>query len=48
MVSGMMKFYREVDHMADWAIEVWGQNLEALFEHAAVALVRNAGGRHDG
>ncbi len=39
----MMKFYRELDHIADWAIEVWGQDLVALFEHAAVALFEMQG-----
>jgi SHS2 domain-containing protein len=39
----MMKFYRELDHIADWAIEVWGQDLAALFEHAAVALFEMQG-----
>ena len=39
----MMKFYREFDHIADWAIEVWGLDLAALFEHAAVALFEMQG-----
>ena len=38
-----MAFYREVEHTADWAIEVWGQDLAALFEHAAVALFEMQG-----
>jgi SHS2 domain-containing protein len=33
-----MKFYREVEHTADWAIEVWGETVEALFVHAAMAM----------
>lgn len=39
----MMKSYRELDHIADWAIEVWGRDLAALFEHAAVALFEMQG-----
>ncbi len=41
--KSMMKFYRELDHIADWAIEVWGQDLATLFEHAAVALFEMQG-----
>ena len=32
-----------MEHTADWAIEVWGENLIALFEHAAVALFEMQG-----
>ena len=39
----MPEHYRELDHIADWAIEVWGQDLAALFEHAAVALFEMQG-----
>ena len=39
----MPEYYRELDHIADWAIEVWGQDLAALFEHAAVALFEMQG-----
>ena len=39
----MPEHYRELDHTADWAIEVWGQDLVALFEHAAVALFEMQG-----
>jgi SHS2 domain-containing protein len=38
-----MAFYRELDHTADWAIEVWGESLPALFEHAAEALFEMQG-----
>lgn len=38
-----MRYYRELDHTADWAIEVWGKDLAALFEHAATALFEMQG-----
>lgn len=38
-----MSFYREVEHTADWSIEVWGDDLAALFEHAAQALFEMQG-----
>jgi len=34
----MAKFYSELDHTADWAIRVWGEDIAALFEHAAGAM----------
>jgi SHS2 domain-containing protein len=34
----MAKFYTELDHTADWAICVWGDELDALFRHAAEAM----------
>ena len=39
----MRRFYREVEHTADWAIEVWGEDLAGLFEHAAEALFEMQG-----
>ena len=38
-----MKFYRELEHTADWAIEVWGDSVAALFAHAAEALFEMQG-----
>ena len=34
----MTDFYTELEHTADWAIRVWGDGVDALFEHAASAL----------
>jgi SHS2 domain-containing protein len=34
----MAKHYSELDHTADWAIRVWGEDVTALFEHAAAAM----------
>lgn len=34
----MAEFYSELEHTADWAIRVWGDNLDALFRHAAEAM----------
>jgi SHS2 domain-containing protein len=34
----MTKFYNELEHTADWAIRVWGEEIDALFEHAAGAM----------
>lgn len=31
-------FYEELEHTADWAIRVHGQDLNSLFEHAAAAM----------
>ena len=30
--------YEEIDHMADLAIKVWGEGLQALFSHAALGM----------
>lgn len=30
--------FREIEHAADWELEVWGPNLEALFEQAAEGM----------
>jgi len=30
--------YREIEHTADWALEVWGPDLEALFAQAAIGM----------
>jgi SHS2 domain-containing protein len=30
--------YREIEHTADWALEVWGPDLEALFVQAALGM----------
>ncbi|WP_414753954.1 archease [Anabaena sp. CCY 9910] len=30
--------FQEVEHTADWAYRVWGQNLTQLFIQAAIAL----------
>jgi SHS2 domain-containing protein len=34
----MKRGYREVPHVADVALEVWGRDLPELFEHAAEGL----------
>lgn len=34
----MPRFYEELRHTADWAIRVWGHDLESLFVHAAEAM----------
>lgn len=34
----MAKHYIEVDHTADWSVRVWGDDIEALFRHAAEAM----------
>ena len=30
--------FREIEHTADWELEVWGPNQEALFEQAALGM----------
>lgn len=34
----MVQHYLELTHTADWAVRVWGESLNALFEHAAEAM----------
>ncbi|MCS6845382.1 MAG: archease [Caldilineales bacterium] len=34
----MPRYYEELHHTADWAIRVWGHDVEALFVHAAEAM----------
>jgi SHS2 domain-containing protein len=34
----MPLYYEELRHTADWAIRVWGEDLDALFGHAAEAM----------
>lgn len=34
----MPEHYVELEHTADWAIRVWGDDLVALFEHAGAAM----------
>ena len=36
---------REIEHTADWALEVWAPTLEALFVDAAVGMYALAGAR---
>jgi SHS2 domain-containing protein len=36
----------EIDHTADWAIRVWGEDYRALFEHAAHGMVSLLGDAH--
>lgn len=31
--------WEEIDHTADWALRVWGQDLRSLFENAARGMV---------
>jgi SHS2 domain-containing protein len=35
--------FEEVEHTADWAYRIWGQNLEELFIQAAIGLYTLAG-----
>lgn len=37
-VTSGQRTYEELEHTADWAIRVWGDNLASLFEHAAQAM----------
>jgi SHS2 domain-containing protein len=37
--------YREVDHTADWALQVWAPTLEALFVDAARGMYALAGAK---
>ena len=37
--------YREKAHTADWELEVWGPDLPALFEQAALGMYAQAGVR---
>lgn len=39
--------WQEVDHTADWALRVWGGDLRALYEHAALGMLELAGGEPD-
>lgn len=39
----MPSYYQELHHTADWAIRVWGEDLEALFVHAAEAMAELQG-----
>ncbi len=34
----MPPYYQELHHTADWAIRVWGADVETLFVHAAEAM----------
>jgi SHS2 domain-containing protein len=38
-----MSPFREIDHTADWALEVWAPTLEALFVEAARGMYALAG-----
>ena len=38
-----MSPYREIDHTADWALDVWAPSLEALFVEAARGMYALAG-----
>ncbi len=40
-----MSPFREIDHTADWALQVWAPTLEALFVDAAVGMYTLAGVR---
>ncbi len=39
--------WEELEHTADWALHVWGQDLRALFENAARGMVQLVGGEAD-
>ncbi len=38
-----MSPFREIDHTADWSLEVWAPTLEALFAEAARGMYQLAG-----
>lgn len=37
-MSNVETYYEELEHTADWTARVWGEDVSALFEHAAMAL----------
>lgn len=37
--------YREIEHTADWALEVWGSDRESLFRQAALGMYHLSGTR---
>lgn len=39
--------WEEIEHTADWALRVWGEDLRALFENAARGMVSLLGGEAD-
>jgi SHS2 domain-containing protein len=39
-----VKYWEEVEHTADWALQVWGNDLRSLFEHAARGMAWLIGG----
>lgn len=39
----MIRTFEELEHTADWSIRVWGDSLEALFQHAAAAMFQLQG-----
>jgi SHS2 domain-containing protein len=47
MVDDTTHYWQEVDHTADWALRVWGGDLRALYEHAALGMLELAGGEPD-
>jgi SHS2 domain-containing protein len=40
--------WREVEHTADWALEVWGRDQAALFRNAALGMASLLRGRPSG
>jgi SHS2 domain-containing protein len=40
--------WREVEHTADWALEVWGKTPAALFRNAALGMASLLGGQPTG
>ncbi len=38
--AGISRGWEEIDHTADWALRVWGEDLRSLFENAAHGMVR--------
>lgn len=39
--------WQEVDHTADWALRVWGDDRRALYENAALGMLDLIGGEAD-
>jgi SHS2 domain-containing protein len=39
--------WEEIDHTADWALRVWGEDRRALFENAARGMISLIGGQAD-
>ena len=45
MHEAQLAGYREIEHTADWELEVWAPDLPALFEQAARGMYALAGAR---
>ena len=43
MPESPAKNYEEIEHTADWALKVWGQDIASLFTNAALGMMELAG-----